>query len=173
MYQKLAVPDYINMCQCLLFLDDADAIADTLARLLTKEVCLFPFFALCGLLSLLVRVLTQDGCLIAYQVAFDLEENQNIPFLDRICQALPKTAAEQNDTDAPTGQEQQDEDEMLSKLKTILRGEISSNLTLHFLYEQNKSDLNILNQIRVCQLCFGSFGCILDNLFCPGPVGGA
>jgi len=70
-YSGLDVPDYINMCQCLLFLDDSNAVAQTLDNLLK----------------------TADGSLMAYQVAFDLCDNENQAFLDRVSEALPKLPA--------------------------------------------------------------------------------
>jgi len=36
LYRDLEVPDYVNMCQCLIFLDDPLAVADVLERL-SKE----------------------------------------------------------------------------------------------------------------------------------------
>ena len=36
LYMNLKVPDYINVCQCLIFLDDTQAVADILDKL-TRE----------------------------------------------------------------------------------------------------------------------------------------
>ena len=69
MYQKLHVPDYISVCQCLLFLDDAKAVANILKDLIQSE--------------------TGDDHLISYQVAYELAENENQPFLLRVATALP------------------------------------------------------------------------------------
>lgn len=33
LYHNLAVPDYVNMCQCLIFLDDALPVAEILDKL--------------------------------------------------------------------------------------------------------------------------------------------
>lgn len=67
-YEKLHVPDYISMCQCLLYLDDAAAVAKVLATLIAKE---------------------GDDTLMSYQVAYELAENENQPFLLRVANALP------------------------------------------------------------------------------------
>ena len=34
LYRNLATPDYVNMCQCLIFLDDASAVAQVLEKLI-------------------------------------------------------------------------------------------------------------------------------------------
>lgn len=33
LYRNLATPDYVNMCQCLIFLDDPLAVAEVLEKL--------------------------------------------------------------------------------------------------------------------------------------------
>jgi 26S proteasome regulatory subunit N2 len=38
LYKKAKVPDYMNMCRCLVFLDEASAIAELFISLLTEEV---------------------------------------------------------------------------------------------------------------------------------------
>lgn len=46
-YQGLPSPDYINICQCLMFLNDPDAVATTMERLLrstSKVAAPVPFF---------------------------------------------------------------------------------------------------------------------------------
>lgn len=71
LYRNLGTPDYVNMCQCLIFLDDPLAVADLLDRL-SKG--------------------TQDMVLMAYQIAFDLYESATQQFLGRVLQALRATA---------------------------------------------------------------------------------
>lgn len=115
MYKELPKPDYINMCQCLLFLGDHVAVAKVLLDLLDK-----------------------GNILMAFQVAFDLTENQNYSFLLRVCSEFPSTTDESKD-EAPSD---------LTKLKNILKGEFPINLYLHFLYGQSKTDLNVLNWIK-------------------------
>ena len=43
---NLAVPDYINVCQCLIFLDDAQAVADILSKLLKENEVSQPLLSL-------------------------------------------------------------------------------------------------------------------------------
>jgi len=69
LYREMPQPDYVNMCQCLLFLGDYQKVAETLDNLIKNTD---------------VR-----QALLAYQVAFDLWENQNQPFLLQVSKALP------------------------------------------------------------------------------------
>lgn len=71
LYRSLAVPDYVNMVQCLIFLDDPLAVAQILDRLTTTD---------------------QHNILMAYQIAFDLYESATQQFLTRVLQALRSTA---------------------------------------------------------------------------------
>jgi len=114
LYRNLEVPDYIAVCQCLLFLDDAQSVADILGGLIKKD---------------------EDSALIAYQVAFDLADNQNQPFLLRVSAGLP---ADDNAS----------EDSSTNKLKAILSGKTPVLQQLNFLYSNQHTDLNILNFIK-------------------------
>lgn len=71
LYRNLDTPDYVNMCQCLIFLDDPLAVAELLDRLSKGS---------------------QDCVLMAYQIAFDLYESATQQFLGRVLQALRATA---------------------------------------------------------------------------------
>lgn len=71
LYRNLGTPDYVNMCQCLIFLDDPLAVAELLDRLSRGS---------------------QDCVLMAYQIAFDLYESATQQFLGRVLQALRATA---------------------------------------------------------------------------------
>ena len=71
MYMGLATPDYINVCQCLIFLDDPQAVADILEKLIKGD---------------------EDSVLMAYQIGFDLYESATQQFLQRIQAALRDTA---------------------------------------------------------------------------------
>lgn len=140
-YRGLAVPDYVSMCQCFLYLDDPQSVATLLTTLLQDK--------------------DLKKSLEAYQVAFDLHENQNQPFFNRVVTALPPavavaaapTAAAATGTSAMevemTATISDDSYEArVAKLKSIFSGEIPMGLYLHFLYKHNKTDLNILKQIK-------------------------
>ncbi|GLT52319.1 hypothetical protein SLA2020_256670 [Shorea laevis] len=160
-FQKLPSPDYLSICQGQMFLDAPEGVASILEKLLRSE--------------------NKDDALLAFQIAFDLVENEHQAFLlnvrDRL--AAPKSqpletsqpgsgdsvivqsenSAGQEDvqmTDRPTSTTQAHEvdpnevmySERLTKIRGILSGETSIQLTLQFLYSHNKSDLLILKTIK-------------------------
>ncbi|KAM2623849.1 hypothetical protein TB1_030876 [Malus domestica] len=157
-YQKLPSPDYLSICQCLMFLDEPEGVANILEKLLRSE--------------------DKDDALLAYQIAFDLIENEHQAFLLNVRNRLspPKTQpsepvqpesteASQNESSAAEDVQMTDErsapnvtvnedpkevvySERLTKIKGILSGETSIQLTLQFLYSHNKSDLLILKTIK-------------------------
>ncbi|KAM5552733.1 26S proteasome non-ATPase regulatory subunit 1 [Rosa sericea] len=157
-YQKLPSPDYLSICQCLMFLDEPEGVATILEKLLRSE--------------------NKEDALLAFQIAFDLVENEHQAFLLNVRNRLPapktKTSepvqpesseAAQNEGSAPGDVQMTDgssttsvtvpEDpsevmysERLTKIKGILSGETSIKLTLQFLYSHNKSDLLILKTIK-------------------------
>merc|ERR1719334_2198261 len=65
------MPDYVQMVQCLIFLDDPNTVAGVLETLSQG---------------------TTDDALMAYQIAFDLYESATQQFLNNVLQALKKTA---------------------------------------------------------------------------------
>ncbi|KAG7991002.1 hypothetical protein I3843_02G054000 [Carya illinoinensis] len=161
-YQKLPSPDYLSICQCLMFLDEPGTVASILEKLLRSE--------------------NKDEALLAFQIAFDLVENEHQAFLlsvrDRL--SIPKTKpsepvqpgpvepdSSQNENSTAPGDVQMSDGsspsnlnvcetdpkeviyaERLTKIKGILSGETSIQLTLQFLYSHNKSDLLILKTIK-------------------------
>lgn len=70
-YKNLKTPDYVNMCQCLIYLDDAQSVANILDKLVRED---------------------ETSCLMAYQIAFDLYESATQNFLIRVLQAIKITA---------------------------------------------------------------------------------
>lgn len=71
LYRGLTTPDYVNMCQCLIFLDDPLPVAEILDKLVSGK---------------------EDTELMAYQIAFDLYESATQQFLERVLVALRATA---------------------------------------------------------------------------------
>ncbi|KAG9508808.1 26S proteasome non-ATPase regulatory subunit 1, partial [Fragariocoptes setiger] len=68
LYRNLEKPDYINMIQCLIFLDDADSVGAILNRLTSSA--------------------NADDYLMAYQIAFDLYESGTQQYLIRVIQSI-------------------------------------------------------------------------------------
>lgn len=150
-FQKLPSPDYLSICQCLMFLDEPEGVASILEKLLRSE--------------------NKDDALLAFQIAFDLVENEHQAFLlnvrDRLSppKSQPSESAQPKPSEADSTQnasaDGQDDVQMtdgdsaptvdvpedpietmyaerLTKIKGILSGETSIQLTLQFLYSHNK-----------------------------------
>ncbi|CAL5003295.1 unnamed protein product [Urochloa decumbens] len=149
-YQTLPNPDYLSICQCLMFLNEPETVASILDKLISGS---------------------QDDALLGYQTAFDLAENENQAFLLNVrnhLDALSSARAEPDSRPAatePTVDVQMGDDmpngsaltvdpnkvahaDRLTKIKNILSGETSIQLTLQFLYSHNRSDLLILKTIK-------------------------
>ncbi|XP_072383530.1 26S proteasome non-ATPase regulatory subunit 1 [Diabrotica undecimpunctata] len=162
LYRGLNTPDYVNMCQCLIFLDDPLSVAEILDRLVTGK---------------------EDTELMAYQIAFDLYESATQQFLERVLVALratapvpslleekskPKTGEGEGAMSTETGEpstetkielkeeksldslsdQDKEHQKRIEKLHTILSGEVSIELHLQFLIRSNHADLLILKQTK-------------------------
>ena len=172
LYRSLAVPDYVNMCQCLIFLEDPLAVAEILDKLTTE-----------GDLNVLM----------GYQIAFDLYESATQQFLSQVLQALrltapipsalPTTYKPQGTSEAtkekevstatvekPKAEEnaslledvektdqrsveildvaEKSHQKNIEKLINILSGEVSIDLQLQFLIRSNHADLQILRATK-------------------------
>uniref|UniRef100_A0A453CSJ8 26S proteasome non-ATPase regulatory subunit 1 homolog n=1 Tax=Aegilops tauschii subsp. strangulata TaxID=200361 RepID=A0A453CSJ8_AEGTS len=117
-YQTLPHPDFLSICQCLMFLGEPETVANILDTLISGS---------------------KDDALLAYQIAFDLVENENQAFLLNVRNRLDSQTLDPNEAAHA---------DKLAKLKGILSGEKSIQLTLQFLYSHNRSDLLILKTIK-------------------------
>ncbi|CAH8436654.1 unnamed protein product [Schistosoma intercalatum] len=71
-YMNRALPsDAVNVCQCLVLMDDPQATADTLEHLLLQS---------------------QEAAVTAYQIGFDLYENATQNFLQRVSASLARSS---------------------------------------------------------------------------------
>ncbi|XP_065354250.1 26S proteasome non-ATPase regulatory subunit 1 [Calliphora vicina] len=167
LYRDLGVPDYVNMCQCLIFLEDPLAVAEVLDKL--------------------TRSSKEANNLMAYQIAFDLYESATQEFLGNVLQALKETAPiptalpstfkpqGTNSTTKTDEEKAKDETEKpeepevdvkvertvdslndsekahqknIEKLISILSGEVTIDLQLQFLIRSNHADLQILRATK-------------------------
>lgn len=71
LYRDIEHPDFVQIVQCLIFLDDPNTVAGVLETLSQGS---------------------QDDTLMAYQIAFDLYESATQQFLNNVVQAVRKTA---------------------------------------------------------------------------------
>ncbi|XKL67270.1 hypothetical protein PGB90_010690 [Kerria lacca] len=164
LYRDLEIPDYVNMCQCFIFLDDPDSVAKVLEKL-SKQ--------------------SEESNLMAYQIAFDMYESAPQQFLWRVIEALRVTApvpsaahhivtvpvegkvdvatkSENNSTNTSTtaidedvekrvenlSVEEKIQQDHIQKLTSILSGEQSIELHLQFLIRSNKTDMLILKNTK-------------------------
>lgn len=139
LYTSAEEPDYINICQCLMFLGDAEEVSAILDRLLKGS---------------------EEDALLAYQVAFDLHENEIQQFLLQVGELMAKKqpqepSAEEGEGGMDTGDGNQDtssSSNLLSgrytKLRDIISGATPIKLHLEFLYNHNHADLQILKNIK-------------------------
>lgn len=117
LYQKMASPDYLSICQCLMFLNDPEGVAEILEKLLLSDDkvhfsvhlgfnVLF-FFAIFWLIY--ISPASQDDELLAFQIAFDLVENEHQAFQlsvkDRLQISVCKTVALANKENIPESTE--------------------------------------------------------------------
>uniref|UniRef100_A0A8C0TRT7 26S proteasome non-ATPase regulatory subunit 1 n=1 Tax=Canis lupus familiaris TaxID=9615 RepID=A0A8C0TRT7_CANLF len=153
-YMNLEKPDFINVCQCLIFLDDPQAVSDILEKLV-KE----------------------DNLLMAYQICFDLYESASQQFLSSVIQNLRTVGtpiasvpgstntgtvpgsekdSESMETEEKTGSvlvgktpevSPEPKDQTLKMIK-ILSGEMAIELHLQFLIRNNNTDLMILKNTK-------------------------
>ncbi|CAB4003994.1 26S proteasome non-ATPase regulatory subunit 1, partial [Paramuricea clavata] len=133
LYLSLKTPDYINVCQCCIFLDDAEHVVDILDKLVKDN--------------------EKDQTLMAYQIAFDLYENATQQFLtsviDKLRIAIPliTDTNEDNETKNKNGVDKVLEDRV-KHLQAILGGETTIGYHLEFLIRNNHADLLILKNTK-------------------------
>ncbi|KAF9101602.1 proteasome regulatory particle base subunit [Mortierella sp. GBA35] len=114
-FRKLEEPDYVAINQCLVHLGDHHASAELLQRLVSSGA--------------------QADLLMAYQLAFDLENNATQKYLTKVSIALPADAA---DAAQPK----------FAKVKSILSGKETIKLQLEFLCRNNHTDMLILKDSK-------------------------
>ncbi|OUM69113.1 hypothetical protein PIROE2DRAFT_3006 [Piromyces sp. E2] len=123
LYKNLDEPDYISMTQCFLHLKDSFSCAETLKDLVEN-----------------------NNLLMAYQIAFDLEENATQDFLSQVIDCLPEPAAK-NEADMETDDKAPSTD-AITNIRKILDGDLSIKLNLEFLFRNIHTDLQILNATK-------------------------
>ncbi|KAI8924392.1 armadillo-type protein [Entophlyctis helioformis] len=140
LYTTLDNPDYISISQCLVHVNDPIETAKLLERLSAGE--------------------EEAQIVTAYQIAFDIEENATQEFVFKVLATLPTPPAaaaaatpdpNAMDTDEQTPlikPESSPSGGVLSKVRTILSGDLSIKLNLEFLFRNNHADLLILKNTK-------------------------
>ena len=156
LYRSLATPDYVQMCQCHIFLDQPLAVANILEKLSTGS---------------------SSDALMAYQIAFDMYESATQQFLTRVLAAVRKTAPVTTEAPAAAAAETTEEtmetddkeekaktepkpepvalsksdaelQSKIDKLVSILNGEKPIYLNLQFLIRNDHTDPLVLKQTK-------------------------
>jgi len=123
MYSSLSEPNFLNMCQCLFLLEDAEGIASELCKLIEHD--------------------DEEKQLLAFQIAFTLFENDVQPFLNKVHDII----AEKHGV-ASVSETKAEATTAVEKLLSILSGELPFALYLEFLYSHNHADLLLLKQVK-------------------------
>ncbi|KAG3100482.1 26S proteasome non-ATPase regulatory subunit 1 A [Phytophthora idaei] len=147
-YRSRPTQEYASVCQILQMLDNHVEVSKILEQLVRGS---------------------DSDCLVAFQVAFDLNENENQKFLMNVYHALPSppapaadtsTTAEEGKTEAPAPSAvpairpaapagaSADYWDKLAKLKQILSGEFLVDLKLDFLHSHSDSDPLVMKTIK-------------------------
>ncbi|KAJ3383426.1 proteasome regulatory particle base subunit [Lobulomyces angularis] len=144
-YHTQTEPDYDSVCQCYIHLNDFAACAELLKSLVEKD---------------------EFHKLVAYQLAFDLEENATQEFLSKVLGSLPasqiqavtSTAADSDAMEVDNNETQpllsesnkniSPQDSAFNKIRKIISGEVSIQLNLEFLHRNNKTDILILKTTK-------------------------
>jgi len=111
--------DYYKIVKCQFFLNIPEACAILLSRLIQSS-----------------SDDQESNYLVAYQIAFDVLDNENQNFTKKVMEGL-----EVKDGDAVQAQR-------LKQLKAILTGEIRDRLYLQFLKKNNHCDMLLLTKIK-------------------------
>ena len=125
LYSSLSEPNFLNMCQCLMLLEDASGIAEVLNKLIAGE---------------------EEQQLLAYQIAFALFENDVQPFLNKVHDLVGQ--GESAPVEGGESSKMAEDSSPVEKLRSILSGERPFALYLEFLFSHNHADLLLLKQVK-------------------------
>lgn len=130
MFSSLSEPDYVSMSECFIHLSNPRECASLLKTLLKDN--------------------SELKVLMAYQIAFNLDDNATQSFLRAVLAALPEPsgAVEPAKDDESVGFTGSAEDVRLANVRNILSGATSIQLYLEFLSRANNTDLLILKRSK-------------------------
>ncbi|CAF0707844.1 unnamed protein product [Brachionus calyciflorus] len=135
-YSNLPNPDYVNVVQCLIYLDEPEQVA-----------------------SILENLVRANNVLMAFQIGLDLYENATQQFLLKVRNLLKALVTTSQPMDIGEGgaEVKQEEQQVkvneelkvhIDKLLSILNGEITINTNMQFSIKNNHSDLLVLKTIK-------------------------
>ena len=141
LYASAASPDYFRMAQCYVFLKDSAPVADALARLVstgqvggprTLYAWQAPAPAHYGPTPAPLSIVQTA---LAFQLAFELYDSATQEFLSQVRARLLEAASEETK-------------ETLTKVSTVLAGDITLALHVEFLSRTNHADRQILTNTK-------------------------
>jgi len=145
-YSNLPNPDYVNVIQCLIYLDEPEQVA-----------------------SVLQNLILGNNVLMAYQLGLDLYENATQQFLLKVKNLLkalvtvtqPMEIGESSAAEGTSSKDEEPKQEVdtgvkvndenkakIDRLLTILNGEVTIGVNMQFLIKNNHSDLLVLKTIK-------------------------
>jgi 26S proteasome regulatory subunit N2 len=147
-YSNLPNPDYVNVVQCLIYLDEPEQVANVLENLVRS-----------------------NNVLMAYQLGLDLYESATQQFLLKVRNLLKalitvtqpmeisdstvsnaagdSTAKPVDSVKTESSKVSDEVKSNIEKLLVILNGDITINANMQFLIKNNHSDLLVLKTIKV------------------------
>lgn len=141
LFLEIPNPDYFSISKCVIHLNDTVLAGKILQDLVNKK--------------------DSRSIIVAYQIAFDLDTSATQEFLEKVIRELPSTDTEEkmiaavgssdNIDYSPVGGCFSDSDSTAQNFKAIgqiLRGTKNIELSLEFLYRNNRTDMQILNKIK-------------------------
>ncbi|EME29798.1 26S proteasome regulatory subunit N2 [Galdieria sulphuraria] len=118
LYEKQPTPDYVSICKCLGFLEDAKRVAEILVRLLKEE---------------------NEQChLSCLQIALDLFDSDSPHFSRKLYEEFSLQFSDEKVGD----------NSLFQTIRSILNGTVPSALYLEFLYTKNHSENNVLKKVK-------------------------
>lgn len=121
LYRKHAPEEHLDIVSVYFLLKDSDSIAKILCDILERD----------------------EEPLIAYQIVFDLYDNQDDYFLQEVKSKLKVFTDERS---ISNGEKQR---ERLKKINSILEGDMQRTVESICLSQLNRGDTNIINNLKV------------------------
>eukprot|EP00871_Galdieria_phlegrea_P003665 jgi/Galph1/429/GphlegSOOS_G5150.1 len=120
LYYEQPSPDYVSICKCLAFLEDAKKVAEILTNLLERE--------------------TEEHHLSCLQIALNLFDSDSPNFLREVYEEFSRRI--------PQEEERSSRGLSLRTVQSILNGTVPSALYLEFLYTKNHSENSVLKKVK-------------------------
>jgi len=119
LYEKQPTPDYVSICKCLGFLEDAKRVGEILSKLYKDE--------------------DENSQLACLQIALDLFDSDSPNFSRKLYEEFSSHCSEEKVVGDKT---------LYHTIRSILNGTVPSALYLEFSYTKNHSENSILKKVK-------------------------